>query len=279
MSLNRGLGLPLRGAFLSAALAWQTPAFAAQPPTENATFRHALWANASALTVRPQRLEGALLGRWTWGIHERVELRSHPVFSILVPALEAKVQLWNNMQLSDGAELFLSSRHQVSTPTPFLRLSSKEGAFGLLPAATDVPWTFLVENALLLTLRATEEHWITVQAGGVLAVPGASSAPLLDFPFLYQRYAALSAGATLFCGLALNGTFAGNLFSYSLESQLFALPLPMPGVQLAWENSLAVSWMPSDSQRVEVNVRAAVAEFPIGVRLHWFPGIDYGWAW
>jgi hypothetical protein len=96
---------------------------------------------------------------------------------------------------------------------------------------------------------------------------------------LYQRYAALSGGATLFCGLALNGTFAGNLFGYSLESQLFALPLPMPGIQLAWENSLAVSWMPSDSQRVEVNVRAAVAEFPIGVRLHWFPGIDYGWAW
>jgi hypothetical protein len=156
---------------------------------------------------------------------------------------------------------------------------SKEGALGLLPADTDVPWTFLAENALLLTTRAAKDTWLTGYLGGGAALPRVTSVPLLDFPFVYQRFAALKSGATVFAGLALSGSFARHTFGYDFDSQVWALPLPEPGIQLAWENSLALSWLASNTQRLEVNVRAAWAEFPIGVRFHWFPSLDYGWAW
>lgn len=234
---------------------------------------HARWTDHSALTTRPNRLETAIFSHWGWGISERVELQSHPLLSVVYPHLAGKVQLW------DDGTLFLSSRHELASPTPLLRTLARPGAFGLLPEHTPIPWIVLFENSLLFSVRLAEDTWLTLDGGGVVAIGKQSKEGALDFPFLYQRLVSVAGGATLTGGLTLGGSFANGRFGYEVRGQLWNLPVPEPGLQIATEGSAQLDWYLSDSHRLELGARGEATEFPIGWRVHWFPTVDYGFAW
>jgi hypothetical protein len=233
---------------------------------------HGAWGASNALTIAPQTSEGALLGRFRLGVTRRLELSGRPLFSALVPGLEAKVQVWNN------GSWFLATRTELLSPTPLLRVIAKEGAFGLLPASTQAGFGVILENALLLSHRLGSNQWGTLQGGGTMAIGRQDKLPLLEFPFLYARYTPIVSGGSLFLSVATNGELFGPSFGYEFATQLWLLPIA-PARRFATETKMAVTWNISESRRLELGTHISINEFQIGWRSYWLPSIDYSWKW
>src|SRR5690606_29508465 len=133
------------------------------------------------------------------------------------------------------------------------------------------------DNALLLTHRTGAETFVTVAAGCELSARNHEPV-ILDFPFLYQRFASLNAAAVPHAAVGV----VSNPLPYldtRLHSTYFWLPLTdfEPGFALESEAQLGLAL--SDEVRLSVAARWALARYPVGRRTHWLPWLDLRWAW
>jgi hypothetical protein len=226
----------------------------------------ARWANESALTTPENRLEIGLLSSASWAVHERVELSTHPVWALLLPQLHAKLR-W-----SDSNRWHFSSAHGVAYPSLFLSAVAREGTLGLLPPDEAVPQALIVTSDALLTARIAHDHWLTARAG-VAVAPRSANPVLLDFPFLYQRFAVLNAPLLARGGLALSATVWDRL-NYELTSTVTWIPAREVAGGYAWESNAEASWSFTDTFRVSASTRVALSKMPVGTRVHWLPLLD-----
>ncbi len=233
----------------------------------------ASWGSESAHTIAEDRLELGLFSEARWGVTQRLELSTHPVWFFALPQLQAKHQ-W----VQSGRWLF-SSRHRLAYPTLFLGLVAKEGALGLLPPTEDPPQALMIHNHALLS-RDFGPHAVTLSAGAVVAPRASSNMPVLDFPFLYQRFAALYSSVVPQAGLAFEGALSDS-FGYALEVELswFSLTAEATnGVELdsvfALEEAARLDYLIALDWRISAGIRAAQAEFPVGFRSHLLPTLD-----
>lgn len=222
--------------------------------------------------VATDRVELGLTSASRVGILEDVELGAVLPTLWLHPALALR-QRW----LSSSRAL-VTFEYRLSYPSWFLELVSKEGSFGLLPATTDVPIIFGAEIREQASLSVLPGHWLT--ASGSLGVAPrffeSAPLPLLDFPFLYQRFGYVYAPFTALYGLHADGA-VGSGFYYHAAFEWYVLPLTdMPGVW-AWETAAELGWA-TGRWRFELGLRVAEARFPVGVRLHWLPVFDVGYG-
>ena len=225
----------------------------------NAGARH------SAVVAPSGSLELGVLSAARLGLNGTLELSLHPVWFFVLPRVELKAR-WLH-----GNGLTLSTRHEVSTPTLFFGVIAREGTGGLLDPNTPSPLAVVTEHGLLLTERAGAEHWLTVEPWVQLRI--GESGPLLDFPFLYQRFAVVE--STWAAGMRLGAE--GRLFpalGYGAALTFSHLPVDVVGGAYAIEGALEARFRVSPTVAVPLGIRAARAHFPIGVRTHWFPYID-----
>jgi hypothetical protein len=219
------------------------------------------------LTVPEGRFEIALFGNSRYGVTERLELALHPVVFFALPHVEAKLRLWQRGAWSAAV------RSRLSYPTSFLNLVSKEGAGGLLPATTDVPQAVQLEADGIASLAFYDQ--LASLAVGLAVAPRAPSddLPLLDFPFLYPRFAPLYTWGVPRLDLNVEGRVVGGLH-YDVGFRAYLLLLNEVEGEYAFEQALSSEYRFGERVAVELGVRTALARYPVGTRMHFLPFFD-----
>ncbi len=95
--------------------------------------------------------------------------------------------------------------------------------------------------------------------------------PVLDFPFLYPRFVALSASAVGHWGLGFDGVLWG-LLGYSVDVDLWAFDTARVG--WAFEQGLSLTWQFSKHVGLAAGYRLSQARYPAGEQFHVLPTVD-----
>jgi hypothetical protein len=237
--------------------------------------RHPSWSGNHALTIEPKRLELGLFQSAHYGLGHNLELSLHPVAFFALPQLELKTTL-----ASSQRRAWLGLRGRFSYPTLFLGLVSRSGSGGLLPEASDPPPAFQGEIELITT-RAWGQghrHLASVLLGLALAAHRSftpEQLPLLDFPFLYQRFAPLYAPAVPRFGASFEGPLVGKLW-YDASVTYYLMPsLPDVGLAYALEPAAALEYrFAGDRVALSLGLRGSGARYAYGTRFHFLPYAD-----
>ena len=228
------------------------------------------WSGSNALTLPRGRSELGLLGGARYGLTDSLELTVNPLVAVVVPHLEAKLMVARELGL-------FALRGRASYPTTFLELVSKEGEFGLLPATSKPPIAVQLEADIVATAAWFERQLVSVWFGFALAVHPPftpEELPLLDFPFLYPRFAPLYGPGVPRLGFSFEGGVVGGLH-YTAELVAFVMPgLPDVGDASAIEPNLALEYRFGARFAVSGGVRTSHAEYAYGRRTHFLPYLD-----
>ncbi len=227
---------------------------------------HARWSNDTALTIAADRLEIGLFSRGAIAFCDCLEIRLHPLWFFALPHVSVKKR-W-----LDSGRWHLSSQHGLAYPSLFQNLIAKEGTLGLLPPDEPVPQALMLDSSLLVTYRLAQDQWLTAR-GGLEVAPRTATPVLLDFPFLYQRFASLNAPLVPSANLNLTGGLPASL-DYELAGTYWYLPVQEVDGAYAIEGSAAVGWAITDDWHIGASLLMSYAKFAIGTRTHWLPLID-----
>ncbi len=236
---------------------------------EGQALRARVWAPSnSALTLPRDRYEIGVFAGSRYGVRDELELASQLMLFFLLPQAEAKFRFYN---VSDFA---FAARGRLAYPTPFLHAISRAGALGLLPATTHPPEALQLEAEVLGSWLFSPDHTVSAWLGLAVA-PRTSSddLPLLDFPFLYPRFAPLYTTFVPRAGLALDGKLVGPIF-YCVDLRAYLLPLTDVDGAFAIEQGLSLELHVRSQLAVELALRTSHARYPIGVRTHFLPLAD-----
>jgi hypothetical protein len=229
------------------------------------------WGGPIALTLPEGRVELGLFQSSRYGLTDRVELSVHPLWFFALPHAEAKFRYFE----TEGVALAALGR--MSYPTLFLGAVAREGSGGLLPKTSDPPIALMLEADAVATLELAPGALASLSLGLAVAPHESFSneeLPLLDFPFLYPRFAsvyapvvpraALNLESTLFLGLHFDAEFRGYLMP----------SLPDVGTALALEQALSLEYRFGERAAVSLGMRISEAEYPVGQRVHLLPYFD-----
>jgi hypothetical protein len=173
--------------------------------------------------------------------------------------------------LQRGA-LQLSARLGIAYPSGTLWLLSGEGAGALLPADSKAQQALLLDPGVRATLVLPRAQLLTLEVALPFAAKFAhTSSPLLDFPFLYPRFAALHTSVTPRLSVTFEGVIAdGFRWVGALDSWI----LPVVTRGFALEPRLGVGWSAARWVTLELGYRASYARYPVGLRFHNTPYFD-----
>jgi hypothetical protein len=242
----------------------------AEPP-QRAPTSVRRWSGANALTVPRGRWEVALFGGTRHGLTDSIELGMNPLLVVALPHLEAKF-----MSARDRRHVF-AIRTRASYPTTFLEIVSKEGQFGLLPATSKPPIAVQLEGDAIASSEWFDDHLVSIWIGLAVAPHQpftATELPLLDFPFLYPRFAPLYAPGVPRGGFSFEGRVVENLY-YATELVAYVMPgLPDVDDASALENALELELRFGDAFAFAAGLRTSYAKYPYGWRTHFLPYFD-----
>jgi hypothetical protein len=155
-----------------------------------------------------------------------------------------------------------------------LSLVSREGSGGLLPPTERAPLALMVDTDLIASASWLRRQLLSVRAGASVAMRSRGKRPLLDFPFLYQRFAALYAPVVPRVALVASGRVGPHL-GYELELRHYWLPVDDLPLAQATEYAAALQLFIADDHRIELGGRISSARLPVGRRSHVLPHVDY----
>jgi hypothetical protein len=214
------------------------------------------------------RYEVALLASSRYGLRDNLELAWQPLSFFFLPQAELK------FRFGELSRFAFAARGRLAYLTPFLQTLAKSGALGLLPANTHVPQAVELDTDGLASWLFTDQHTASVWVGFAVAPHGASDdLPLLDFPFLYPRFAPLYATIVPRGGIAFDGKIVGPLF-YEVDLRAYLLALAEVQGAFAVEQGLSVEYRFGSHLAVELALRTSYARYPIGIRTHFLPFAD-----
>lgn len=221
------------------------------------------------------RLEAGVFSPLRLGVRDRVDVALHPGWFLVAPNAQVKVAWGSRGPLS------LASTHGLLYPTPLMRLLSREGTGGIVPADVRYPHLLASANHLLAT-AALGGHLLTLRAGGRVArnltpFDGPELWSQVEWHLVWPRAAAWFTGWSADVGLAAEGPLRGRL-GYRVALERFF----MPGLRGDWayEWSGILSYRPSRRVLVRGGLLWSWAELPYGTRLSVpFPLLDVAWAW
>jgi hypothetical protein len=223
------------------------------------------WSDGTARTLEPGRLEVGLFAPARLGVGEGFELAAHPLLFAVFPALELTTR-WLDR------EVVFATRQRLSYPTRFIDVVSREGALGLLPDETEPPILIGLDVEAVVSTAWTGPHWVTA-LGGVAVAPrlAGEEPPVLDFPFLYTRFAAVNAPAVPRFAAAFSGPIAGR-FHYA--SELRVVLIPLEPFSAAVETDVQLRYRPGRRVQLKLGLRREHVRYPVGFRTHALPYAD-----
>jgi hypothetical protein len=229
------------------------------------------WSSEHALTLPQGRAELGVFRASHYGLSDRVELSLHPLWFFMLPHVEAK------LRFAERGGLAAAVRGRLSYPTLFLGFVSRSGAGGLLPESSSPPQALQIEGDVVGTLTLARRHLASV-ALGLAVAPHTSFAPeefpLLDFPFLYPRFAALYTPVVPRASYAVSGPIVAALF-YDVTISAYLMPdLPDVGAAYAFEQAGELEYRFGEHVAVSLGLRASEAKYAYGKLFHWLPTAD-----
>jgi hypothetical protein len=245
-------------------------AFAVTSPV-HAQASRPTWSGDHARPIPQGRVELGFFQNAHYGVTRRLEVSLHPLWFLALPHVEAKA-----LAAEHGA-LSLAARARLAYPTWFLGLISREGAGGLLPKSSKPPQTVQVEGELLGSFDFAAAQTASV-ALGLAVAPHAPftqrELPLLDFPFLYPRFAPLYTVLVPRAAFYVEGRIAGGLH-YEGAALGFLMPR-LPDVGNAWaiEQALTLEYRFGDRVAVSAGTRLSEAKYAYATRFHYLPYAD-----
>lgn len=240
-------------------------------PTPSRAQTTSAWSGDHARPIAEKRVELGLLQNAHYGVSRRLELSLHPLWFFVLPHIEAKA-----LAAEHGA-WSLAARTRLAYPTWFLGLVSREGAGGLLPKTSAPPQAVQVAGELLGSFDFVAAQTVSAALGLAVAPHASFSSqelPLLDFPFLYPRFAPLYTVLVPRAALYVEGRIAGGLH-YEVSALGFFMP-SLPDVGSAWaiEQALTLEYRFGDRIAVSAGTRLSEAKYAYATRLHYLPYAD-----
>lgn len=239
-----------------------------------------LWSGNHARPIPEHRLELGLFQNGHYGLGKRLELALHPAWFFVLPHVELKALA------AEQGPWALAVRGRLAYPTLFLGLISREGAGGILPKTSSPPQALQIEGELLgsfdfIAQPNARKWWAQGTLSAMLGLAVAphtsftsSEMPLLDFPFLYPRFAPLYTVLVQRAGVYLEGHAVGRLF-YEASIVGFLMPnLPDVGTAWALEENVALEYRVTDRVAVSLGSRFSKAKYAYGSELHYLPYAD-----
>jgi hypothetical protein len=229
------------------------------------------WSSSSARTVPRGRWELGVLQNAHYGVTRNVELALHPLWLFALPHLEVKATAFRCGRLALGV------RSRFSYPTSFLALVSREGSGGLLPKTSRAPFAVQIEGDVIGSVEVAAWHELAARAGLAVA-PHANftpeQLPLLDFPFLYPRFAAMYSPLVPRAAVDAEGRVLPRLFYHAGLTGYLMPELPDVGTAHALELLLSLEYRSSNHFAVSLGARESHAKYAIGTRSHTLPFVD-----
>jgi hypothetical protein len=225
------------------------------------------WTGRSALVQPVAHGQIALFGESRVGVGHDLQVGLHVAgWAALTPHASL---LYQSVRL--GA-LYVSGRLGIAYPSPTLSLLTGKGAGALLPADTKPPQALLFDPGVRASLELPWAQLLTLE----LALPFAAkfthtSSPLLDFPFLYPRFAALHTPVTVHLSATAEGVLV-TAFRWVGALDTWILPVVKHGFAL--EPRVGLAWAAERRVTLELGYRASYARYPVGLRFHNIPYFD-----
>lgn len=232
------------------------------------------FAGRTALTVGEDRVEVGVFAPLRYGLTDRLELSTHPLWFLVAPNLEARVG-W-----LDRGGFALASAHAILYPTPLMRLLSREGTGGIVPPDVRYPHLLATAHQLVVT-RAFGGHLVTARAGARFAKPlgawdGPPSWSQVEWHLAWPRMAAWFTGWSAEGGLAAQGALH-RATGYQVAVDAFLLPGLDGDRAIEWSGLLTHRARPG--LLVRAGAKWSWAELPYGSRLSVpFPLVDVIWS-
>jgi hypothetical protein len=226
-----------------------------------------LWSGEHALTLPKARTELGLFSDSRYGLTERIEVALHPLLFFVLPHAQLKVRA-----LTTGFVTF-ACRSRISYPTWFFERVSREGSGGLLPDSSEPPEIVQIEGDAIATALIGSSQLASF-FGGLAVAPHESFTPeqlaLLDFPFLYPRFAPVYSVFVPRAALAFEGPLLAKLH-YAASARAYLMPqLPDVGTTYALEQAISLEYR-FERFAVSLGTRVSEAKYPVGFRVHYLP--------
>jgi hypothetical protein len=225
------------------------------------------WSGQHALTLPQKHSELGLFSNSRYGLTDRVELGLHPLLFFVVPHAELKAHAGGGERWAWGC------RARLAYPTWFLSLVSREGSGGLLPETSNPPQALQIEGDVVTTLLLGSDQLASVLLGLAVAPHQSFSPeqlPLLDFPFLYPRFAPLYNGFVPRSTLAFEGPLFASFHYMASTRGYLMLELVDVGTSYALEQALSLEYRFA-RVGISLGTRLSEAHYPVGFRVHYLP--------
>ncbi len=234
---------------------------------------HKIWSIGTAYNLPEGRWEVGLFHPLRYGLSERVELAAYPILFFVMPNISLK---WSQKNILGFKS---ATRHSLTYPTPLLRLSSMEGAGGIISPEFYIPHMVEFYNELLFSKIFFNYHLFTGKVGFSLAAKSdeLDERALIDYPMAYSRLAVYYHGYGLRFGVDMQGPIIGK-FNYLVDGDIFYIP----GVNynFSFENKGMIHWRFSDYSELCFGYKLIYGEYPYGNEWNLFlPMIDFQLAW
>lgn len=223
------------------------------------------FAGSTAHTVAPGDVEVGLFGPVRLGLTDRIEISGHPLWFFVAPNIRGR------LAIDQEGPLQLSWNLGLTYPTPLLRLLSRGGAGGILPAGREVPQIISIFNEAVATYDGGAHQWTA--ALGLQSAPSWGSSQLIsiDLPLVYGRMAAFFGVGTLVARVGAQGSIWGPV-GYRAELRGFAYPGVAGG--MAAEHRGMLRWQPAPHWLVEAGYLLSYGGYPFGNQFDVLPTLD-----
>ncbi len=223
------------------------------------------WSNNTADVLEQGRKETGIFSPFKMGLKNNMELAVHPIWFFIIPNATVKKQ-WKT---TDSYRF--ASEHTLTYPTILLKMLSRNGAGGILPATSTIPQLFKLDNTALFSIDKFNQTF-TLSAGFDLCLSaGDSDFPYIEWHFVYPRTYSLNNTFTPHAGIDVTGKIYKK-FIYEYKFNTFFLTQVDAGI--ITENQFKITWQKSDKFAVKAGAVYSYGTFPFGKDGGLFPTFD-----
>lgn len=219
----------------------------------------------SADVLEQGRKEIGVFAPFKMGLKNNSELAVHPVLFFVIPNVGYKKQ-W---KISDNYRF--ASVHTFTYPTLLLKMLSRNGAGGILPATSTIPQFFKLDNTALLTIDKFNQKFTFGAGVDFCLSAGDSDFPYIEWHIVYPRSYSLNNTFMPHVSFDATGSLYKN-FIYEYKFNAFFLTQTDKGSIL--ENQFKITWQKSDKFAAKIGAVYSYGTFPFGKDGGLYPMFD-----
>lgn len=228
------------------------------------------WTGRSAVPLARGDGTVALFAESRFGLGHDLQLGAH-VAGLLAPHAALMYRFAHHGRFHGSARVGLAYPH------PLMEMLRGSGSLALLPVDRGVPEALMIDLGARLSVEAGDGQWLTFESALVVAPRFTRpDSTVLDFPFLYPRFAAIESKVAARLALTGEGVVAGP-FRWVAGVEAFILPVVERGFAL--EPRAGLAWFARRRASLELGGRGSYARYPVGLRFHATPYFDVRVRW